>query len=285
MPSVPALLTTRSSPPSSKAAPVRSWRWSASVMSPATATTRVPGAACGPTRSAAASSAWRPGRRSRATSPPSPARPPVPRRVPGCACHDGHAHGCPPFRAVGSAPPGQYNKDFLALFLGGVSCPGQGRSAGASGSAAQPIDFSTAGATTAWPASASSTGSCGSKTASASQSAGELVERRPHPLGQPGEGGRTERGRLGRARAVPPACGSARPAARGGGPWRRRPRPPAARRVGADEAAAMASVMSRTWKAMRLDAGAGQLGPAGAAGEAGDDAAGLRDPTTGCRGR
>ena len=56
--------------------------------------------------------------------------------------------------------------------------------------------------------------------------------------------------------------------------------PPSARSAdsGWDDAAAMASVMSRTWNAMRLDAGPRQLGAADAAGEAGDDAARLGIP-------
>ncbi len=57
----------------------------------------------------------------------------------------------------------------------------------------------------------------------------ELVERSPHPFGQAGQGGRA------RPRSTPvsaggrPGCGSVRPGARGGGPWRPRPRQPAAR--------------------------------------------------------
>ncbi len=95
------------------------------------------------------------------------------------------------------------------------------------------MDFSTARCQTAWMASVSSTGSWGSKPRSALPAAGaQCVERAPHALGQAGQGGGAERGGLGRARARHghPALLGLQLA--GGGPWRRRPRRPAARTGG-----------------------------------------------------
>ena len=65
---------------------------------------------------------------------------------------------------------------------------------------AQPIDFSTARRQAAWPASANSRRQLRFEDDLGLPACGERIERRPHVLGQPGDGGRAERGRLEGAR-------------------------------------------------------------------------------------
>ena len=124
-------------------------------------------------------------------------------------------------------------------------------STGQSGSSAQPRERSTARSQTSWKASVSSTGSWGSNTASASHRPASSSRRRPDTLGQAGDGGRAERGRLGGAgtghRHAALLGLELEEEVHGGGA----PVHPQRGAVGRRRTrAAMASVMSRTWKAI-----------------------------------
>ena len=151
------------------------------------------------------------------------------RQAPVRTCDTAPKSFCLPHPCGGRAKTARPRR-FPACRSGIVRVAARGQDCGSS--SAHPMDFSTARRQPPWVASISSAGSPARRSVSASHSVGQLGERRPHPFGQPGHGGRAERGRLERARPGHRACGSGRPAAGGGGPWRRRPRRPAARTVG-----------------------------------------------------
>ena len=142
----------------------------------------------------------------------------------------------------------------------------------------------TARARPGGPASAVGGGASGAKATSLGPQRGQVVERPPDALGQPGQGGRAQGGGLDRPGPHHREAGLVGHAAGAAGPWPTPHRRPGAR-VGAVPVAAMASTTSRTWKPMASTMARARWARPGAPAEPDDGAPGAGVPAAGCPAR